>query len=94
MFEMSLLTLLTRRCGVSANRCPTADRAEFRRRLLSRNVFRATSARIRSMMSGRVTSAMTRSRPPQSGQIDKSIANTLRNRSIQVIGAVGAAGSS
>lgn len=26
------------------------------------------------MMAGRVTSAMTRSRPPQSGQIDRSIA--------------------
>ena len=31
------------------------------------------------MMSGRVTSAMTRNLPPQFGQIDRSIANTLRS---------------
>ena len=46
------------------------------------------------MMSGQVTSAITRNLPPQSGQIDRSIANTLRSRSIQLIGAVGAAGLS
>ena len=46
------------------------------------------------MTSGRVTSAITRSRPPQSGQIDRSIANTRLSLSIQLIGAVGAAGSS
>jgi hypothetical protein len=35
---------------------------------------RATAVRILSMMSGRVTSAMTRNLPPQFGQIDRSIA--------------------
>jgi hypothetical protein len=33
--------------------------------------------------------AMTRTRPPQCGQTLRSIANTLRRRSIQVMGAVG-----
>ena len=50
------------------------------------------------MMSGRVTSAMTRNRPPQSGQIDRSIASVRTANGIliamqsAVIGAVGAAG--
>jgi hypothetical protein len=40
-------------------------------------------------MSERVTSAITRSLPPQSGQMDS---NTRSSLSIQFIGAVGAAG--
>jgi hypothetical protein len=55
---------------------------------------RTTCSRIFPMMSGRVTSAMTRNRPPQSGQIDRSIANTRLSLSIQLIGAVGASWSS
>lgn len=53
------------------------------------NPSRRTCSRIWSMTSGSVTSAITRSRPPQCGHTVISIPNTRRSRSAQVSGAFG-----
>ena len=45
------------------------------------------------MVSGSVTSAITRSVPPHKGQTERSISNTRFKRSAQVSGAVGGARS-
>jgi hypothetical protein len=43
------------------------------------------------MMSGRITSATARNRPPRSGLLDRLLANTCPSFSIHVLGAIVAA---
>ena len=81
-------------CGVSVNRCHTAHSAEFRRRLLSRNVFENPFNDVWSCDTGddaQPTAAVRADR-----QIDREYSAQwyVTRRSIHVIGAVGAAGSS
>ena len=79
---------------MSVNRCYTADRAEFRRRLLSGNMFQNFLDDVRTGDIGddaQPTAAVRTAR-----QIDREypLEWYVTRRSIQFIGAVGAAGSS